>query len=299
MNLRQFQHFLLVAEERSFRRAAERAHITQPALSNSIKSLENRLGVQLLERTRHAVSLSAVGETLLPHARKILADTQNFDDMVRYLKIGDAADLRIGLVPTYAYSFGGEAISRWMAKRPKSRIEVVYQTTQHLALMLEREEIDFFICDTRQVRSNPEVEVTPIGEFTGGLFCRTGHPVLERKPASRKDLLTYGFACVRVPHAMRDELAAAFSVDGSREPFLALECDAVTVLRTAVLGTDLIWLANRFNVQQDVDAGHLVEVPSDFEFRIQWGIARRRDRVLPPAAVPLMDILAELPRGAL
>ena len=295
MNLRQLQHFLLVAEERNFRRAAERAFLSQPALSHSIKALEERFDVQLFVRTRHSVSLTAVGETLLQYARKILDETQNFDDVVRYLKTGEAGHLRIGLVPTFAYSFGGRAISEWMAARPNVSLDVIYQTSQHLVSMLEQEEIDFFICDARQIRSSPEIDITPIGEYVGGLYCRKGHPILAQPTPTREDLLAYRFACVRVPAIMRDELASAFGAEGHDRPIVALECDSISVLRTTVLATDLIWISNKFVVANDISDGRLVEIASDFSYRIHWGIAKRRDRVLPPAALPLMKAFSELP----
>lgn len=298
MNLRQLQHFILVAEERNFRRASERANLSQPALSHSIKALEEVLGVQLFQRTKHSVSLTAMGDTLLKRARRVLLETQNMEDELGFLKSGAAGHLRIGLVPTYAYSFGGKAIAEWMAGRPGVSVEAVYQTSSNLAAMLEAEEIDLFVCDMRQVRSNAEIEVTPIGVFDGGMFCRSGHPILAREAPRREELIDYGFASVRMPQALRDEMSAAFGADGRNKPFLALECDAISVLRTAVLATDLIWLANRFNVIDDLEQGRLCEVPYDTALRIHWGIARQRDRFLAPAAHALVDILRALPQRA-
>lgn len=298
MNLRQLQHFILVAEERNFRRASERAHLSQPALSHSIKALEDTMDVQLFERTKHSVTLTAMGETLLKRARRILFETQNMTEELQLLKNGDAGHLRIGLVPTYAYSFGGAAIAAWMSERPGVSVEAVYQTSSSLAEMLAEEELDFFVCDTRQIRSNADIEVTQIGVFGGGMFCRAGHPVLARTDPKPEQLLEYGFASVRMPVAFRDEMAAAFNADGRNRPFLSLECDAITVLRDSVLATNLIWLANRFNVTDDVAAGILCEIPFETPLRIHWGIARKRDRVLPPTAYPLIELLTELPLRA-
>lgn len=295
MNLRQLQHFVLVAEERNFRRASERAHLSQPALSHSIKALEETMDIQLFERTKHSVTLTAVGETLLKRARRVLFEAQNMSEELQLLKSGDAGHLRIGLVPTYAYSFGGAAIAEWMSERPGVSVEAVYQSSMNLAQMLEEEELDFFVCDTRQIHSNADVEVTKIGDFGGGMFCRAGHPVLNKTEPSPEELLEYGFASVRMPVTFRDEMAALFNADGRNRPFLSLECDAITVLRDTVMATNLIWLANRFNVVDDVAAGVLCEIPFETPMRIHWGIARKRDRVLPPTAYPLIELLTNLP----
>ncbi|MDH6124064.1 LysR family transcriptional regulator [Kitasatospora sp. GP82] len=73
MELRTLEYFVAVAEERSFTRAATRCHVAQPAISQQIRSLERELGEKLFDRGTRAVSLSAAGEALIPHARAALA----------------------------------------------------------------------------------------------------------------------------------------------------------------------------------------------------------------------------------
>lgn len=81
MSLVQLESFVVVAEEKSVVRAAERLHISQPPLSRRIKSLEEELGVDLFERTGRGVELSDEGRALLPKAREILAQAQAFIDL--------------------------------------------------------------------------------------------------------------------------------------------------------------------------------------------------------------------------
>ncbi len=76
LDLRRMRHFVAVAEELHFRRAAERLAMSQPPLSLSIKSLEQDLDVELFERRRQRVFLTAAGRHLLGRARGILADVE-------------------------------------------------------------------------------------------------------------------------------------------------------------------------------------------------------------------------------
>lgn len=73
----QLEHFLAVAEEGSFTRAAERACRTLPAISQSIKKLEDELGAPLFTRDLHDVSLTDAGKALVVHARRIIGERDN------------------------------------------------------------------------------------------------------------------------------------------------------------------------------------------------------------------------------
>ncbi|CQD02898.1 LysR family transcriptional regulator [Mycolicibacterium conceptionense] len=72
MELRQIEHFIAVAGEMSFTRAAERAHVVQSALSTSIAKLERELGVELFDRSRQQISLTAAGEAFEVRAHEVL-----------------------------------------------------------------------------------------------------------------------------------------------------------------------------------------------------------------------------------
>lgn len=97
VELRHLRHFLSVAEELHFGRAATRSFISQPALSQSIAKLERTLDVQLLDRSPHGVQLTEAGLELVAYARRLLADTQNAVERVRGVGRGQAGVLRTGV----------------------------------------------------------------------------------------------------------------------------------------------------------------------------------------------------------
>lgn len=102
VELRHLRYFVAVAEELSFRRAAKRLYVTQPALSRQIAQLEHELGIQLFKRNRRRVELTAAGKVLLEGVRSTLVRLEQILANARWMH--GAADhvLRVGYLPSQA-----------------------------------------------------------------------------------------------------------------------------------------------------------------------------------------------------
>src|SRR3954465_3404692 len=98
MELRHLRYFVAVAEELHFRRAAERLHIAQPAVSEQVRKLEAELGVRLFDRTQRNVALTAAGAAMLTEAYRVLRHAEAARVAAR--SASDRPGLRIGYVPT-------------------------------------------------------------------------------------------------------------------------------------------------------------------------------------------------------
>src|ERR1700712_928386 len=100
MLLTQLEHFVALAKERHFGKAAEACHIGQSALSESIHKLEVELGVRLVRREHSFEGVTAEGEQLLVWARRIIADQTSLRDAAQSLSVGLSGILRVGAVPS-------------------------------------------------------------------------------------------------------------------------------------------------------------------------------------------------------
>jgi DNA-binding transcriptional LysR family regulator len=109
--LRLVRYFVAVAEERNITRAAERLHISQPALSAAVRQLEQQLGVELLDRSDRVLGVTPAGELLLVEGRALLASADRVFDAVRARDAAVVGRLRIGLTPTARYGLGPELLS--------------------------------------------------------------------------------------------------------------------------------------------------------------------------------------------
>jgi DNA-binding transcriptional LysR family regulator len=102
VELRHLEHFLAVAEERSFTRAAARVHLVQSALSVSIRGLEKELGARLFNRTTHSVELTDAGSALVIEARNTLAAAEAARDAVAAVTTGIRGTVHIGIMRAVA-----------------------------------------------------------------------------------------------------------------------------------------------------------------------------------------------------
>lgn len=142
IEVREARYFISVAEELHFGRAAERLHMSQPPLSQVIKSLEQRMGARLLERTTRAVSLTAAGEVFLGHCRRLVNVAEEAESATRDAASGQVGHLRIGAVTSAFFDPLPTMLAAFRATHP--RVEVVLQEldTHHAARALTDGAVD-------------------------------------------------------------------------------------------------------------------------------------------------------------
>ena len=129
VDIRQLRHFMAVAEEHNFRRAAERLGMAQPPLTQSIRKLEDGIGAQLFDRSQRPVRLTEAGRTLLPEARTILAQLAASVRKVQRASQGIVGTLRITHVGSAAFEFLPALIRAYRKTHPEVDLELRERTT--------------------------------------------------------------------------------------------------------------------------------------------------------------------------
>ena len=142
IELRHLRQFIAVAEELSFRRAAERIHIDQTPLSRTIRDLEDQLGVLLFVRMPRKLRLTPAGARLLKEAHKLFIRLERTRRVVRATDARYRAPLRIGVADGIAQPKLSECFAGWQALAPETPLELSEMTAEELAAALRREEID-------------------------------------------------------------------------------------------------------------------------------------------------------------
>jgi DNA-binding transcriptional LysR family regulator len=127
-HLRSLRAFVAVAEELHFTQAAARLHIAQPALSRQIRALEAELGVELFDRDRRHVTLTAGAATLLPVVRQMLRDFDSATEAVLDAARTDKMVLRIGFASASVHRVATESIRAFGDRHPGWRVTMVQAT---------------------------------------------------------------------------------------------------------------------------------------------------------------------------
>lgn len=139
MDVRQLRQFEAVAETLHFGRAAERLHMTQPPLSQSILALERELGAQLFERTKRRVVLTEFGAQWLAHVRLALEGLNALPETARRLRDGEAGRLDISFVSTADYNVLPALVRKFAARYPAVEIRLTEATSDvQMPAILER-----------------------------------------------------------------------------------------------------------------------------------------------------------------
>jgi DNA-binding transcriptional LysR family regulator len=142
MELRQLRHYVVLAEELHFRRAAARLHISQPPLSKQIAALEQELGCRLLERSRRRVELTAAGESFRRDVRAVLAELDVAISTARALDAGLAGVLRVGFVGSALLSIVPAVVQAFSAERPGVEVGLSERSTVDALRLLRNGTID-------------------------------------------------------------------------------------------------------------------------------------------------------------
>jgi LysR family transcriptional regulator, nitrogen assimilation regulatory protein len=145
MKLRQLRYFVSIVDAGSFSRAAQVAHVAQPALSQQIAELENQLGVSLLQRGARGVRATAAGRRLYAEARVILQRVERLPDIVRGQDEEIEGSCRVGMSSTLALILGGRIIAACRAALPKVRLQFTSASSAQLAARLRDQSLDLAV----------------------------------------------------------------------------------------------------------------------------------------------------------
>ena len=186
MNLRRLEIFVAVAEELHFNRAAQRLHMAQPPLSQQIRKLEEECKVALFIRNSRNVELTAEGEVLLKHARKVLAQHAVMTAALAHARNGELGLLRLGFVSSAAITMVPSLVRQLHAQWPAIELQLREETTDVQLELIAAGALDAGIA--REVRTIPGIGSTVLLHEPLLVAVATDHHLAARTHVALKDL---------------------------------------------------------------------------------------------------------------
>ncbi len=296
----QLQHLIAVVEHGGFRRAAEAVHLTQPALTKSIKNLEEAFGTLLLERRPRAVVPTPFGEIVIERARKILADLDQMKREIDLLKGFESGLLMVGCDPYVGKSVMAPALSNLVSLYPKLRYEVEVQGWPMLRERLLNRQIDLHVGAPPGIYGG-EVSTIEFALPPLVYFCRAGHPLADKKRVLPEEVLAFPRIGMEAPPAWTRMYAEVYGFAPDSDEalhFRFAKSNDWETLKAIVRMTDSISAGPREVVQDELAAGVLKEMILSLpEIELVATVACLRDRVLPPAAEAVIDEIKRITAG--
>lgn len=186
MELRQLACFVTVAEESSFRRAAERLHISQPHVTRVIHALEEDLGAPLFMRKRRGICLTPAGLDLLDGARDLLARAHAVSMKAQRAAVGEVGTLALAFVSTAGVALMPPLVRAFRARYPDVNISLVPMTTVEQLRALSEERIEIGLL--RMLVDEPGLERRIICEEHLYAIVPDIHPYADRASIHMRDL---------------------------------------------------------------------------------------------------------------
>ena len=288
LDIREIQHVTAIGRFRNFARAAESLDISQPALSKSIRTIEESLGVRLFDRSRKGVSPTAFGEIILSASGPLLRGVDEVLAEIRRVRGLEAGTLRIG-AGSFALDMSvSEAVTRMAKHHPSLHLRVVLDDWESLTRKVMAGSLDVAVAEVTAAEQESQLSVERIGEHGGVFYCRSGHPLLSRRQVTFEDISGFPFAMSPLPGRVApffERIGAAGRIDPASGQFLpAITVDSVGLMRRAVRETDAISWAPKALIASELRDDSFVALPFAPPWaRLNYGIFRRADRPVTPA----------------
>lgn len=245
MTLTQIRHFIGLAQAGSFVKASGQLFMTQPALSRSIKSLEEALGQRLFDRSGKKIELTPYGHSVLQRCQVLLEEVEALKTSGKALGAADAGRVRLGLSSGPGAMLTAPIVLHFAQRFPNFHVDIVRANTLALTQMLRERSVDALVVDVRSMRPAPDLQVTQIGEAKGAFMCRKGHPLARRMKVGFAALRPYPVASTPLSDELARVLIERYGEQAHPDVLVKYASDEISHLVQVAERTDTLLLAIR------------------------------------------------------
>ncbi len=295
MNLNQLKYFVSVAENRSFTKAAMQYYISQTAITQQVKALEEKIGTPLLDRNTRPISLTPAGKTFLGEAKEILDRMEAAIYKTVESSTGLEGTLKIGYTKGYERSDLINKLSSFHNEYPNILLTFYRCDTDILATGLMNKEYDIiFTWDSRNTRQDSSLDYKVIEHVPLFLAVYRAHPLARKKTVNRVDMRGEKIIFMS-PSSTGDSFGDAYYLGlyqqaGYQPDILLNTSDGETVLMM-VAAEQAISVVPEYCIDRLIHADNLVYIPLEGVHETEEILAMWRKEDISPALQHFIDHL--------
>ena len=262
MNDRQLRYANAVWKERSFSRAAERLHVSQPSLSDQVRQLEEELGFALFYRSAHGVAPSVNGLTFLEAAEAVVRGIAGLGDLADELRGAPGLKLRIGLNSGLAQFMLPRISQALLASGRRIRFEVVTATSRRVQRLLHQQRLDVGFLFAGEIKGSAyKLSWRSLTASDIVVLLPKDHPLIRRAEGVGVRELGRGPLIINEPRVGYGEaVLKAFAAQGVTPDIIA-DCDDIESVKDLVLSGAGIAIVPRIAAQREIEQGQIAAAP--------------------------------------
>jgi LysR family pca operon transcriptional activator len=289
---RHVQCFLEVARRRSLVKAADALSITQPAVSKTLKELEDILEVRLFERSRKGVSLTQFGEVFLHYAGASLAALKQGLDSVAQARMSGESHLNVGVLPSVAARIVPDAVQTFQSERIETTLTLITGPNTFLLSRLRVGELDLVVGRLADPEQMAGLSFAHLYSESVTFVVRRGHPLLAENSKDLSRIADFPVLYPTKEAIIRPYVERLLIAQGVTRLPKRVETISNTFGRSYTLDTDAVWIISSGVVSRDVATGELVELPLETsETTGPVGLTTRADAAPTPALIMFQSAL--------
>lgn len=289
MRIAQIEAFVAVANAGSLRAASRGVGLSQPAMTKSLRQLEQELQSQLLVRTARGVSLTAAGRAFLCRARVIQAELRRINEDLAALRGGGNGSVAMGIAPPFSLLVP-EAMARFREVFPSAHVRIIEGVRTALLPPLREGVLDFAIGQNPGGPTEPGLRFKPLLRPALAVAARKGHPLAHARSLHE---LSEASWLVFNPLGTGGVLERLFADAGLAPPRAVIHCEAYATALALIAQSDVLGLLFRDILARSVAAQFFQRIPIRESIASpSLGMFTRADVPLAPAASAMAQAMA-------
>ena len=252
--------FRAVAEQLSFRKAAEELYLTQPAVSLQIKALEEDVGVQLFDRTGSHITLTAAGKVLLDYCEQVKTLLAQTEHAIAALSGEHSGELALGASTTIAQYVLPRLLGEFCREHPRVHPTLVSGNTEHIVEAVEKQKIALGFIEgptrSRDVKTEPFLEDELV------LIASTAHEWAERSSVSCSEIASIPLLMRERGSGTRHVIELALERQGVKRNsmHIVMELDSTEAIKSAVEAGLGVGFVSRWAIAKDLRLGNTFKI---------------------------------------